>query len=330
MSVGVYLGNEANGNQVKDIMMNQIGVYGYFVVNASENFVSGGFISGGPANMTVIKSIDSMFNNYHSVSAEPGPGSKYFDFTGKPGLSMWNTVIGHDNTYDLGMECWAEKANYAAGHAGVGCPGPKTTDQGFSYIDAPFGIHIGNYDNGTTMDMTKILQVEGPAYIKSLTHGLPVRREGLSHGKQAVEAVDESPTVLASPAGSSAANTIRISNLGLATAAGAAASSPGAAYYEVTISGHAEAKEEGPPITYTARYLVTPWRSSSRKSPMGGLAVETLAQSGSVTLVEHNNRGARTAALEVVLADPSGLAREVVVDVRRVGRACTTAIVALE
>ena len=41
---------------------------------------------------------DSMFNNFLSVSAEPGPGSKYFNFTGSPGLSMWNTVIGHDNT----------------------------------------------------------------------------------------------------------------------------------------------------------------------------------------------------------------------------------------
>ena len=44
-------------------------------------------------------SADSMFNNFLSVSAEPGPGSKYFNFTGPPGLSMWNTVIGHDNTY---------------------------------------------------------------------------------------------------------------------------------------------------------------------------------------------------------------------------------------
>ena len=79
--------------------MNQIGVYGYHLANASENTISGGFISGGPNNMTVIRSVDSMFNNFLSVSAEPGPGSKYFNFTGPPGLSMWNTVIGHDNTY---------------------------------------------------------------------------------------------------------------------------------------------------------------------------------------------------------------------------------------
>ena len=47
----------ANGNQVKDIMMNQIGVYGYYLANASENTISGGFISGGPNNMTVIRSV---------------------------------------------------------------------------------------------------------------------------------------------------------------------------------------------------------------------------------------------------------------------------------
>ena len=320
VSIGVYLGDEANGNQVKDIMMNQIGKYGYFLVNASENYVSGGFISGGPVNMTVIKSIDSMFNNFHSVSAEPGPGSQYFDFKGKPGLSMWNTVIGHDNTYDLGMECWSNKDNYAAGHAGVGCPGPQTTDQGFSYIDAPFGIHIGNFDNGTKMDMTQILQVEGPGYIKALTHGLPVRREGHPHGNRPVEAVDESPAVLTSHGGS--AHTVRISNLGLV----ADTRGPGAAYYEITISGHAEPPVEGgPPTTYTARYLVTPWRSSSK----AGLAVETLVQSSSVLLLDTSDEAA---AVEVVLADPgsNGLAREVIVDVRRVGRTCTAAVVTLE
>ena len=47
----------ANGNQVKDIMMNEIGVYGYYLANASENTISGGFISGGPNNMTVIRSV---------------------------------------------------------------------------------------------------------------------------------------------------------------------------------------------------------------------------------------------------------------------------------
>ena len=37
--------------------MNQIGVYGYYLANASENTISGGFISGGPNNMTVIRSV---------------------------------------------------------------------------------------------------------------------------------------------------------------------------------------------------------------------------------------------------------------------------------
>ena len=48
-----------------------------------------------------------MFNYFMAVSAEPGGGSKYFDFDdslygdgthNQP--SIWNTVIGQDNTFD--------------------------------------------------------------------------------------------------------------------------------------------------------------------------------------------------------------------------------------
>ena len=55
--------------------------------------------------------------------------------------------------YDLGMECWADKSDYSAGHAGVGCPGPQTGDLGFTWIDAPYGIHIGDF-NDTRLDGT--------------------------------------------------------------------------------------------------------------------------------------------------------------------------------
>ena len=57
------------------------------------------------------------------------------------------------------MECWTEKDDYTAGHAGVGCPGPETTDAGFTWIDSPFGIHIGDYKD-TKLDVAKTLQVE--------------------------------------------------------------------------------------------------------------------------------------------------------------------------
>ena len=63
------------------------------------------------------------------------------------------------------MECWTEKDDYTAGHAGVGCPGPETTDAGFTWIDSPFGIHIGDYKD-TKLDVAKTLQVEGKGYIK--------------------------------------------------------------------------------------------------------------------------------------------------------------------
>lgn len=44
-----------------------------------------------------------MFNYFMSVQAEPGLNSKYFDFkesqyNDKPMPSIWNTVIGQDNT----------------------------------------------------------------------------------------------------------------------------------------------------------------------------------------------------------------------------------------
>ena len=41
----------------------QIGVYGYYLANASENTISGGFISGGPNNMTVIRSVGKSSRN---------------------------------------------------------------------------------------------------------------------------------------------------------------------------------------------------------------------------------------------------------------------------
>ena len=61
-------------------------------------------------------------------------------------------------TDDLGMECWAARGDYRSGHAGVGCDGPKTTDVGFTWIDSPFGIHIGDY-NETGIDVSRTLQV---------------------------------------------------------------------------------------------------------------------------------------------------------------------------
>jgi hypothetical protein len=314
--VGVYFGYWANGNQVKDIMMNRIGKYAYHLVNASENTVLGGFVSGSATNLTIIRSEDSMFNIFLAVSGEPGRGSTYFNFSGNVGKGMWNTVIGHDNTYDLAMECWKEKDNYAAGHAGVGCRGPEVNEVGFTWIDSPFGIHVGDY-NGSKIDVSKTLQVEGNGYIRHLEHGLPVRRQGLGN-HAGVEAVDEVPILLASEPGS-AAHTIRISGLGLANRAQLR---PKAAYYEVTVSGTGWPTQSDQPLLYTARYLLTPW--CSRSGDKTGVAVEVLAESASFG--SHVVEGGETVLLALAPCDGE---REIVVDVRKVGRECLTPSVAL-
>ena len=49
----------------------QIGVYGYYLANASENTISGGFISGGPNNMTVIRSVGKSSRNHKRIVQFP-------------------------------------------------------------------------------------------------------------------------------------------------------------------------------------------------------------------------------------------------------------------
>ena len=228
------------------------------------------------------------------------------------------------------MECWTEKDDYTAGHAGVGCPGPETTDAGFTWIDSPFGIHIGDYKD-TKLDVAKTLQVEGKGYIKDLEHGLPVTRRAVG-SDHPLEAVDEAPVLLRSGMRAESdslpatANTLRVTGLGLA--AGPEAATGGAAFYEITVSGTGWAEAAGDdaePVVYTARYLLTPWRHRSGRA---GVSVETLAQSASVTLGAVRPAGGGGHALTVQLEAVSG-ERELVVDVKRVGRRCLAPAVSL-
>jgi hypothetical protein len=113
VDVGVYMGPEVNGNQVSGVMMGGIGDAAYLIDGPnSENTISSGFVAGFGGNVTIIKAFGSMFNYFMSVLAEPGGGSKYFDFkpskykTGSKHMpSIWNTVIGQDNTFDQGETC---------------------------------------------------------------------------------------------------------------------------------------------------------------------------------------------------------------------------------
>ena len=158
-----------------------------------------------------------------------------------------------------------------------------------------------------------------------LQHGLPTVRRGLMEPR--VEAVDEEPVLLSSSSGDTdLRNVVRISGLGLEQADDLMA--PRGAFYEVTLSGMGWTAEDGaddtPPVVFTARYLLTPWVN---KSGRRGMAVETIVESTTVALRELVYREGAS-SLELELAAVSG-EREVVVDVKRVGRFCTVSTVSL-
>jgi hypothetical protein len=158
VDVGVYLGPEVNGNQVSGVMMGGIGEAAYFVDGPnSENTISSGFVAGFGGNVTIIKALGSMFNYFMSVAAEPGSGSKYFDFKesqygdGTNNMpSIWNTVIGQDNTYDQGETCPIMPASCAKSNPNrpTGCDqfckGPETSDPNFIYMQHG-QLHLGNF-----------------------------------------------------------------------------------------------------------------------------------------------------------------------------------------
>ena len=108
--------DNSDSDVVVVLMQGGIGEAAYLIDGPnSENTISAGFVAGFGGNVTIIKAFGSMFNYFLSVSAEPGGGSKYFDFQpsrynhtgegGGPMPSIWNTVIGQDNTFDQGEAC---------------------------------------------------------------------------------------------------------------------------------------------------------------------------------------------------------------------------------
>jgi hypothetical protein len=147
----VYLGPDANGNQVSNVMMGGIGQAGYLAEHNGENTVSGGFVSGFGGNTTVIKSVATAYNYFMSVLAEPGPGSQYFDFDDQ---CIWNTVIGQDN-------CFVESTS---------------RDTNFMWLQQG-KVRVGDFNTsfGTTNlppQLEKLeLQVEGHGYVRTLDAG---------------------------------------------------------------------------------------------------------------------------------------------------------------
>eukprot|EP01052_Picozoa_sp_SAG31_P027453 SAG31_NODE_2572_length_5459_cov_3.008396_5_plen_215_part_00 len=126
IDVGVYMGPEVNGNQVSNVMMIGMGQASYFMDGPNgENTISGGFTAGFGGNLTVIKARRSAYNYFMSVQSEPGRNSTYFDFDEVSHKrqwchlrtqhlnctrlcsqnSLWNTVIGQDDTFDQSEFC---------------------------------------------------------------------------------------------------------------------------------------------------------------------------------------------------------------------------------
>jgi hypothetical protein len=309
-----------------------------------------------------------MFNYFMSVSAEPGGGSKYFDFqdsrynhTGEGGggmPSIWNTVIGQDNTFDQGETCPIMPVSCAKTNpkrpasCDEFCTGPETTDANFIYMQHG-QLHLGNFSASVPLMSNETapvagrairklkpppklsweyqLQVEGNGWVRNLTHGLPHTRLGLRD--EAVESVDEEPHVLMALD----KHTLEISNLAHQVSGGR---HQGGAFYEITIAGVGFGASEcsGGVCVYSAKFLVVPVAAA----PEAGvdeafLSVTALGATSGVTLLPTTGAQAKDGTSATIVrgfALRFGLSeanetREVVVDVRHAGRPCTYAHIEL-
>lgn len=153
VDAGVYAGKYVNANHWSGVQMGGLGRYGYYFVNNTENSVFGGFMTGGgnrsgAVRHTVIVGRGSGYNWFVSVQAEPGVGSRYFDFDERCNA---NAVIGHDNTYH----------------------GSVSQDKSFLY-QAGSSLHMGNFNSsspsgGPLYLPGKTVNIQGAAYIRNLT-----------------------------------------------------------------------------------------------------------------------------------------------------------------
>jgi hypothetical protein len=171
------------------------------------------------------------------------------------------------------------------------------------------------------------LQVEGNGYIKNLTHGLP--HHGVGQNDAAVVTVDMEPTVLTSVD----SNMLQVGNLGHASSV----HQGGGAYYEIAVAGAGFGRDCTGACVYSAKFMVVPVAAS----PAAGvdepfLSVTLLGTSSGVTLVQPKGSASGEGSainvpgtlLQFALRNADER-REVVVDVRQVGRPCTDAIVEL-
>ena len=199
--------------------------------------------------------------------------------------------------------------------------------------------------------------MEGLGYIKNLHHGYPTQRHGLL--EPAITAVDDEPVLLRNA--SAATLLIQGLGL-LRSAEGASGNAQAqACYYEITVSGFAlaaapmsrgggnddspqqqggrdrEAEGEGAVLVFSSRFLATPWQAGTRRRGLVGQSFTAAEQQQQQQQQQGGGGGATVVALQATVArDGSGLSfdlqpppptvlleeRELVVDVRRVGRGC--------
>jgi hypothetical protein len=216
-------------------------------------------------------------------------------------------------------------------------------------------LHLGNYNSSATHFNTSIehpadinrslsLQVQGTAYIKQLSHGLPRRASstaladgGESGGAQKssspeVEIVEDRPHVLVRPGRQLVINNLAL-NISL-VADSQRGSVVSAAYYQITVSGAGAGGEcsggnAGGYAVFSAQYVVTPLLigNLSRlhvKQVLGAEQATEEADSLVASGVTGHSIDQEILALTVQLLDcGDGGSRELVVDAKRVGRQVT-------
>ena len=149
VGVGLAAMKYVNANTFTNIQFGGIGQYAILMVNNSENQIHGFFTTGSYNISAVIRGEGSFFNTFTNVQSEPG-GGQLLSFDNR---SEANTVVGHDNTPH----------------------GSQVKDKAFTWVDGG-RVNIGDFsdtDPEAGLYGGRQLNVQGKAYIKDLSHGLP-------------------------------------------------------------------------------------------------------------------------------------------------------------
>eukprot|EP01052_Picozoa_sp_SAG31_P027451 SAG31_NODE_2572_length_5459_cov_3.008396_3_plen_156_part_00 len=151
--------------------------------------------------------------------------------------------------------------------------------------------------------------------------GFPHRKHGL---KAKVEAVEDEPVLVTS----TALHTLSISNLSLSTA-GKMEGLRAGAFFEVSISGAAL----GPPdcnnlCALAGKFMLVPIAHQQQLGGQPQLHAKSLAGDGDGGVALLGGQSVWEDG-EVLFALPRAVERDLVVEVRRAGRPCTTPVVSL-